>query len=182
MEMKLLLKEAEQASSTTRVAAFLLLATGIRVGELATVRIRDIDLDQHSMRILGKGNRERQVFLPNEGIAQMLTEYIGPAETHANRPDGLLLDARRRPASSASLRARIKGLGLKAGLTRPITPHMLRHTTATALLEAGVDIRFVQRLLGHQSIATTQIYTHVSDQALKAAIVRANVCSVGKAA
>jgi integrase/recombinase XerD len=66
-------------------------------------------------------------------------------------------------------------LAQKAGVTQRITPHMFRHTAATALMEAGVDIRFVQRLLGHQTIATTQIYTHVSDRALRTAIASANV-------
>lgn len=65
----------------------------------------------------------------------------------------------------------------EAGLTRKVTPHMLRHTAATLLIETGVDIRIVQRLLGHSSIATTEIYTHVSDEALRATLERANVLS-----
>jgi integrase/recombinase XerC len=84
------------------------------------------------------------------------------------------VNARSQPASAACLRARIIGLAESAGLARRVTPHMLRHTAATALIEGGVDIRFVQRLLGHQSIATTQLYTHVSDRALRAAIQSAN--------
>jgi integrase/recombinase XerD len=64
---------------------------------------------------------------------------------------------------------------IQAGLSRRVTPHMLRHTAATLLIETGVDIRFVQRLLGHSSIATTEIYTHVSDEALRTTLERANV-------
>jgi len=66
----------------------------------------------------------------------------------------------------------------QSGLTRKVTPHMLRHTAATLLIEAGVDIRIVQRLLGHSSIATTEIYTHVSDEALRTTLERANVLSI----
>lgn len=73
------------------------------------------------------------------------------------------------------LRLRLHGLVKQTRLSRSVTPHMLRHTAATLLLEGGVDIRFVQRLLGHASIATTQIYTHVSDTALRSALERADV-------
>jgi len=74
-----------------------------------------------------------------------------------------------------SIRLMLRSIARDAGLSRRITPHMLRHTAATLLIETGVDIRFVQRLLGHSSIATTEIYTHVSDEALKATLARANV-------
>jgi integrase/recombinase XerD len=87
----------------------------------------------------------------------------------------LLLDERARPLSAARIRYAIVALGRTAGIARRLTPHMLRHTAATMLLESGTDIRFVQRLLGHRSIVTTQIYTHVSDRALQAALARANV-------
>jgi integrase/recombinase XerD len=73
------------------------------------------------------------------------------------------------------VRARLKRLARDAGLGRRVTPHMLRHTAATLLIETGVDIRFVQRLLGHSSIATTEIYTHVSDEALRRTLERADV-------
>jgi integrase/recombinase XerD len=73
------------------------------------------------------------------------------------------------------VRADLKRLAAEAGLARRLTPHMLRHTAATLLIEGGVDIRFVQRVLGHASIATTEIYTHVSDEALRATLERADV-------
>lgn len=174
-EVWALLREAERACRTTRLAAVLLFTTGVRVGELASIEIDDIDLEQRSIRILGKGSRERQVFLPDEGIAASLREYIAAEHQPGATVGRLLMNARGRPASSACLRARITTVAQNAGLARRVTPHMLRHTAATALMEAGVDIRFVQRLLGHQSIATTQIYTHVSDRALKAAILGANI-------
>jgi len=76
--------------------------------------------------------------------------------------------------STDSIRRGLRRLAERAGLARRITPHMLRHSAATSLLEAGIDIRFVQRLLGHRSISTTEIYTHVSDERLKQAVLKAN--------
>ncbi len=175
-EMRLLLRAAGQADETTGLATLLMFATGVRVSELAAIRVQDIDLDQRSIRIQGKGSRERQVFLPNEAVTACLERYMTSAGRPPSATGSLLLNTRRRAVSAAGLRARLRALAEKAGLTRRVTPHMLRHTAATALLEAGVDIRFVQRLLGHQSIATTQIYTHVSDQALRSAVTRADVC------
>jgi integrase/recombinase XerD len=76
-----------------------------------------------------------------------------------------------------SIRSRLRSIAFQSGIQRRITPHMLRHTAATLLIETGVDIRFVQRLLGHSSIATTEIYTHVTDEALKSSLARADVLS-----
>ena len=174
-EVRMLLREAQHSCSTTRLAALLLFATGVRVSELASIRTTDIDLEQRSVRILGKGSRERQVFLPNEGLADALRDYMVTLHQSDRAPARLLVNRIGQPMSAAALRARVRKLAERAGLVRRVTPHMFRHTAATALIEAGVDIRLVQRLLGHQSITTTQIYTHISDRALKAAIVGANV-------
>jgi len=76
-----------------------------------------------------------------------------------------------------SIRSRLRSIASQSGIQRRITPHMLRHTAATLLIETGVDIRFVQRLLGHSSIATTEIYTHVTDEALRSSLARADVLS-----
>ena len=175
-ETTILLSAAQIGSDGTHLAALLLFVTGIRVSELAAIRVGDVDLDQGAIRIFGKGSRERMVFLPDNWLIKLVSSYINRHHNAKTREQILLLNARGKPASVACLRGRIKGLAKRAGMNRVVTPHMLRHTAATALLEAGVDIRIVQRLLGHQSIATTQIYTHVSDVALKAAIINANVC------
>jgi len=79
------------------------------------------------------------------------------------------------PMKPQSIRSRLRRHAIDVGLSRRVTPHMLRHTAATLLIETGVDIRIVQRLLGHSSIATTEIYTHVSDEALRATLERADV-------
>jgi len=175
-ELAALASAAKSANPTTRLATLLLHATGIRIGELASVRLGDINLDEGTIRIFGKGSRERQVFLPDSRSVELLRGYVATLRANAGLDEALLLNRSARPATAASLRARLKTLARRARLRRTVTPHMLRHTAATSLLEAGVDIRFVQRLLGHQSIATTQIYTHVSDRALKLAITSANTC------
>lgn len=171
-----LLRTAESGSATTRMATLLLFATGARVSELAALRIEDVDIEQRSIRIFGKGSRERQVFLPNDAVSAAVRDYIAAEHGEAACSGPLLTNEHGRRASAACLRARVIGLAQRAGISRRVTPHMLRHTHATALIEAGVNIRFVQRLLGHKSIVTTQIYTHVSDLALKAAVMAANVC------
>lgn len=175
-ELRNLLQQSLTASETTRLATILLLVTGVRVGELAAIRLADVDIEQQTIRIFGKGSRERQVFIPDEVTGNAIRDYI--ASRHKDRlpANHLLLTPNGRAAKAAYIRGKIGALAAEAGLARKLTPHMLRHTAATSLLEAGVDIRFVQRLLGHQSIATTQIYTHVSDRALRAAVIAADVC------
>lgn len=177
-EIRSLLEASVGGCPTTRLAALLLFSTGVRVSELAAIRLGDIDIDQRTIRICGKGSRERQVYLPDDALTDLIGKYIADAHSKGRKADRLLLNARSVPASASCLRNRIKKLAQTAGLARIVTPHMLRHTAATSLMEAGVDMRFVQRLLGHHSIATTQIYTHVSDRALKAAVLTANVCRI----
>ncbi|MDP4022706.1 tyrosine-type recombinase/integrase [Methylobacterium sp. NEAU 140] len=175
-EMATLARAAEAAPPLTRLATTLLFATGVRVSELAAIRVSDIDLESGSIRIVGKGDRQRQVFVPDEKVASLVRDYVRIHHVDGNGGSvRLLRDPFNRPVSSAGIRLRIKRLARSAGLSRPVTPHMLRHTAATELLEAGVDIRFVQRLLGHRSISTTQLYTHVSDRALRGAIQTASV-------
>jgi integrase/recombinase XerD len=174
-EARALLTAADAADITSRLALHLLLATGMRVGELAGIRAGDVDPEQQTVRITGKGNRERQVFLPYQSLGEAVKAHVDRLYKVNPRRDQPLLGTAGRPAGTGYIRSRIKLLGESAGLSRKVTPHMLRHTAATQLLEAGVDVRLVQRLLGHHSIATTQIYTHVSDRILKAAILAADV-------
>ena len=176
-DARLLMRAASQAPIPTRLAITLLLATGARVSELAAVRIRDLDLASGTVRIVGKGNRERQVFLANDSLANTVRGHVLRDRSPTCSEDRLLVSAAGHALSPASIRTRLKGLATAAGLSRSVTPHMLRHTAATTLIESGVDIRFVQKLLGHRSISTTQIYTHVSDSALRDAISRADICS-----
>lgn len=154
----------------------LLLTTGMRVGELVRLNLDDVDVYSGRIRVFGKGARERMVFLSNESLRRDLAQYLatrhGKGGTRRRR---LLVTDRGRPATAAHVRRHVSSLAKSAGVPIRVTPHMLRHTTATMLLEAGTDIRFVQRLLGHRSIVTTQIYAHVSDRALQTELARADI-------
>lgn len=159
---------------TTLLSIELLFATGIRVGELSQISIYDIIFEEGIINIIGKGDRERQVFLPDQSIRILIQAYLKVRIKFSPTTENLLINTRGTPASTQLIRILIRKTGEKAELTRRVTPHMLRHSTATHLLNAGVDIRYVQRLLGHQSILTTQIYTHVSDSQLKKAVCKAH--------
>lgn len=155
------------AARTLSLALELLFTTGIRVGELCGIRLKDIDLDAGTIGIRGKGNRERRVFLVDETIAAQLADYIRRRRPARPEIDTLLLTPRGIAADPNHIRRLLHRHVKRLGLGRRITPHMLRHTAATELLNSGVDIRLVQKLLGHASISTTEIYTHVSDTALQ---------------
>jgi integrase/recombinase XerD len=177
-EMSRLAGAAEKAGPLTQLATLLLFCTGARVSELAAVTLGDVDPEQGTIRIFGKGDRERQVYVTNPGVRALLSGHMLAGGRERDPAESLLAGRTGYQATAASIRRLVKALSLRAGMARPVTPHVLRHTAATALLEAGVDMRFVQRLLGHRSILTTQIYTHVSDRALRAAVTGADVCAL----
>lgn len=155
---------------TTLVCLELLFATGARVGELVSIKEPDINLDEGTIKILGKGNRERQVFLPDKQICTLIKAYSNIRSAYTPITDILLINTRGGAVSTQLIRLYIRKAGEQANLEQRITPHMLRHSTATHLLIAGLDIRYVQHLLGHQSIITTQIYTHIGNAELKSKI------------
>jgi len=161
---------------TTLCALELLYSTGIRVGELVTITLHDLDLHNGQIRIQGKGHRERNVFLPDRELSNLLTTYLIIRQYlfYSDQPN-LLLNSRGQPASTQFIRKLLRTLSEQCGLDQRATPHMCRHSTATELLNAGVDIRFVQKLMGHQSITTTQRYTHVSDEELRGQVMAAKL-------
>ncbi len=163
------------AEATTLLAATLMLATGLRVGELVALRVSDVDVEDRTIRVMGKGRRERVAFLPNEWLCHLVSAYIRSRSGRRVHHPYLLYGRDGGPLTTAAVRARLRRAGEHARLGRRVTPHMLRHSAATQLVESGVDIRFVQRLLGHASLSTTEIYTHVSNQALRRAITTADV-------
>ena len=173
-EMARLAGVASHGDGMSRLATMLLFATGMRVGELTSMSVGDVDRSGGTLRIVGKGDRQRQVYVTSPAILASVRAHL--ATHHAASPLSarFLVQDDGRPASPAVVRRRLRRLCARAGIMRRVTPHVLRHSAATALLEAGVDVRMVQRLLGHASIATTQIYTHVSDAALRAAVGRAD--------
>jgi site-specific recombinase XerD len=184
-EMRLLLRAAARGvrtgrgsdrywSSLIQLAVVGIFITGVRVGELVSVCLSDISFKEGTIRIRGKGRRERQVYLPGAEARTVLGRYMSIRRHFAGANDRLLVSPSGTNLSAQCVRRRLSALAEGAGIQRKVTPHMLRHTAATQLIEAGVDIRFVQKLLGHASIATTQIYADVRDSALKATLTRAN--------
>lgn len=151
-----------------------LFTTGLRIGELITVSLSDISAREGAIQVRGKGNRERRVYMPGRQAIAVLQAFLAERRRIGGVHQALLVTAEGTPISAQHVRKRLGRLAVTAGIARRVTPHMLRHTAATQLLEAGVDIRVVQRLLGHASIATTQIYTHVSDAALRERLTSAN--------
>jgi site-specific recombinase XerD len=161
--------------STTLLAVALMVATGVRVNEVVSIRCQDIDLPGRTMRLVGKGRRERQVFLTNDWITGLTSAYIEARSSLSLEHTRLLFNLHYTPLTPPAMRSRLAKAGCAAGLSTHVTPHMLRHTAATQLIEAGVDIRYIQRLLGHASLSTTEIYTHVSDRALRRVVSDADI-------
>jgi site-specific recombinase XerD len=164
---------AQVPRSSTAVR--LMIATGIRVGELCKVRVDDVSPDGRSFRIHGKGARDRIAYISDVDLRSDLEMLVEWHRGNGSAGGNLFLNRRKLPMKPQSVRSELRRYSTKTGAVRRITPHMLRHTAATLLIERGVDIRFVQRLLGHSSIATTEIYTHVSDEALRKTLERADV-------
>jgi site-specific recombinase XerD len=153
------------------VAVLLLISVGLRVGELVQLRSDDFDPESGALRVRGKGRRERCVFV----VDKQLRARIGALA--AARPRALLFSSPDTSWSTQSVRRSLRRFAAAAGVERAVTPHMLRHTCATLLLEDGVDLRFLQRLLGHENIATTAIYAHVGDAGLRRALANAGLLS-----
>jgi site-specific recombinase XerD len=154
---------------TAYVATELLFATGMRVSELAGLLDHAVDLEDGTITIIGKGNRQRRVFVPDE-LKPVLHDYRTARDRAPATADTFLINSRGAAASPQMIRRLIRLHGERSAVRDRVTPHMFRHSVATYLLEEGVDIRYVQRLLGHRSISTTEIYTHVADAALKVRI------------
>lgn len=147
----------------------LMYATGMRVSELLTLDLDQVDCEHGYVRCLGKGSKER--IIPVGSVARnFLTEYLrwGRAKIKANKGEkALFLNMRGKRLTRQGFWKIIKKYALKAGIAREITPHTLRHSFATHLLENGADLRSLQEMLGHADITTTQIYTHLTETKLR---------------
>lgn len=150
-------------------ATLVLICTGIRVGELVKLRSDDLHADNGALRVHGKGQRERFVFLADKDLRGIV------ATLAARRPGLTLFGHGEQSWSTDWVRRSLRQFAADAGVMCKVTPHMLRHTCATLLLEDGVDLRFLQRLLGHESISTTAIYAHVGDAGLQRALESAQL-------
>lgn len=149
----------------------LLYGTGIRVSELCNIKLHDIDFYNNNILITGKGNKQRYVPI-HESLREVLITYLNFARNELLKDsdeivDNLFVNHRGGPLTSRGVRDILKNLVNETGLNVKISPHVLRHSFATHMLDYGADLRSVQKLLGHENLSTTQIYTHVSKEKLK---------------
>ncbi|MBI3416302.1 MAG: tyrosine recombinase [Verrucomicrobia bacterium] len=144
-------------------------ASGLRLAELRGVRLEQLHLEAGFLNVIGKGNKERIVPVGQKAIAA-LQNYLTvgrPALVTPRSPAAVFLTQRGTPFASWTMWSRIKRRVRRSGIERRVTPHMLRHSFATHLLEHGADLRVIQELLGHASISTTEVYMHVAGQRLR---------------
>lgn len=142
----------------------ILFATGMRVSELCFLRPPDVDLRAGTVRIYGKGAKERIIQIGNVAVLSAVTVYHQAFALPIVQSDWFFVNRLGSQLSDQSVRNMIQRYATLAGVEQHITPHMFRHSFATLLLEEDVDIRYIQQLLGHSSITTTQIYTHVTSK------------------
>ena len=147
----------------------LLYATGMRVSELVGVRTADLHLREQYLTCVGKGNKERLVPTGDEAIEwiERYQKTARPALLKGRASPRLFLNVRGKPMSRVGFWKMLKGYGRRANLPRSLSPHVVRHSFATHLLERGADLRAIQMMLGHTDLSTTQIYTHVLEARLR---------------
>ena len=162
------------ALQITGLIARLLIVTGLRIGELTSLRVFDVSAAASQIRVRGKGDRERTVYVANDRLQTDFRRYCETRSNTAGSQAWLFTNSRGDRLSPPAYRKRLKTLSKALRIEPHLTPHRFRHSAATLLIEEGVDIRLVQRLLGHASIATTEIYTKVSDNSLSSAVVAAD--------
>ncbi len=148
----------------------MLYSTGIRVSELVALQIADIDLGSSVIRVRGKGKKERVIPI-GPGAVKAVIHYLdlrrSALQGAKHDPDALFINKHGQRLSTRSVRRKLDKYLLEAGLDLSVSPHTLRHSFATHMLQRGADLRSVQELLGHQSLSTTQIYTHLTDENVK---------------
>ena len=148
------------------IAVFeVLFSTGVRVSELCKISEKDIDVTGKNLMVNGKGNRERLIPICTKEAVSALKDYYCLFKNDIRENGMFFLNRSNRPLSDQSVRRMINKYLNELKIEIRITPHMFRHSVATMLLERGVDIRYIQNLLGHSSINTTQIYAHVRHEA-----------------
>lgn len=168
------INEPVTSERITGLVTRLLIVTGMRIGEITNLRLRDVTGACTQIRVRGKGNRERTTYVTN---TRLLVDFKCYWEKRSRAEDSsayLFLNSRGNRLTEPAFRKRLRSISNSLLIAPYLTPHRFRHSAATLLIEEGVDIRIVQRLLGHASISTTEIYTKVSDNSLVAAIERAD--------
>lgn len=140
----------------------LLIVTGVRVGELVALRLDDVRIAERTLLVQGKGNRERLAYVADLVTADTLGRYMRLRSVSWPDSPAMFVGTDGQALSTDGVRAIVASAAKAAGIARRVTPHMLRHTAATTLLENGADLRIVQEFLGHNSIRSTERYTHVA--------------------
>lgn len=151
-------------TSKSKLILQTLYSAGLRVSELTSLKVNDIDYETAKGKIKGKGSKERIFFLSKK-LAQELKQHIDKKQLKEYLFPSTINESE--PLTPRNIQRIIKRASQKANIQKKVTPHTLRHSYATHLLESGIDIRVIQRLLGHSRIDTTTIYTHVSDKTLE---------------
>lgn len=153
----------DEMNIRNRAMLELLYATGLRVSELINLKLSDINLVDCFLRIVGKGSKERLVPFGKKA-KNFIDIYLSKRKPLLNKDDNIFVSRLGRKLSRVEFWRQLKNIAKNTGITKNITPHTLRHSFATHLLAGGADIRFVQEMLGHASISTTQIYTHLDKE------------------
>jgi integrase/recombinase XerD len=160
-EVKKLIDSTDNVKS--RLIISLLYSSGLRVSELVNLKVSDINLDENTGWVRkGKGSKDR-LFALSPALCSELKEYLNEKENH-------YIFSKDKPLTTRNIQKIIKGTRHRAGINKKVTPHTLRHSFATHLLEQGTDIRIIQQMLGHSSLSTTQLYTHISSEQIKKVI------------
>lgn len=149
-----------------RAMVELFYSSGLRLAELAALNLSSITLREGEVRVVGKGSKERQLPIGRHAISALHEWLERRTEIALVDPEALFVSQRGRRIAHRTVQERLRKLGLRQGMDQPVHPHMLRHSFASHLLESSGDLRAVQELLGHSSISTTQIYTHLDFQHL----------------
>ena len=171
-DVKVLIESADEETPIglrDRVALELLYGAGLRISELLGLQIRDVDFEKRWLKITGKGNKQRIIPFGRQAV-RAIERFLANGRqglTHDRSTPFLIINTRGRRMSRMGFAKILAKYRIKSGIKKRITPHMLRHSFATHLLEAGADLRVVQELLGHVDISTTQIYTHIDREYLK---------------
>ena len=157
-------KTAYQKQNALRDAAVieLLFCTGMRISELCSLKMNDVNLYDRTILIYGKGSKERRIQIGNDDVLHILETYKKSFHTETQKSAHFFINQNGTTLSDQAVRRMINKYTSLAAIELHITPHMFRHTFATSLLEADVDIRYIQEMLGHSSINITEIYTHVT--------------------
>lgn len=171
MELFDSIDEDQPAGLRNRAILEIMYACGLRVSEVCSIQLAELDLDERILTVTGKGNKQRIVPFYIR-VQQLLRRYLAEVRPQfVKQEHGVLFVSQRgSPITTRAVQMILKQAGIDAGLNQPLHPHMLRHSFATHLLDNGADLRVVQELLGHSSLSTTQIYTHVTLDRLRSAV------------